>query len=165
MEDTLTTELERRLTSARRPSDLQTVFNTVAEEWLASQGKGVRYGPDLAGWADNEWKKRIRESLARSLESFNTPNTANTSKLFKRYLGVQIESCWSWHGVSGAAAKRRLDDLIALRGRVVHRGRTGDPRHTKVPDVQRSTVVRALNLVYFLVERTEIHLGIAPTID
>ncbi len=146
VEDTLTAELEKKLQTATKASDMQSTFNGVAAEWLDPDRSPERHGPDLAKWAGDEWKSRIRESLARTLDTFHTPNTENTTRLFKRYLGVQIQDVWSWQATSAEHAQKKLDDLIKLRGRVVHRGRRLHPASAKLPDVRRKTVVDALNL-------------------
>ena len=57
-----------------------------------------------------------------------------------------------------------MDSLIKLRGRVVHRGRTMHPVSPQLKDVRRIDVVKALNLVYFLVDVTEDALGVAPKV-
>jgi hypothetical protein len=69
---------------------------------------------------------------------------------------------WAWQAVSPEKPKKQLDDLIKLRGRVVHKGRTMHPFSPQLKDVRRSDVVKALNLVYNLVNATEHALDIAP---
>lgn len=164
VEDSVTDRLEEKLKTATSPGDLQSTFNAAAEEWLDPQRSPRRHGPDLVAWAGEEWKARIRESLRGALETFHTPNTDNTNKLFKRYLGITIKESWSWQAVSPTKAQGQLDKLIKLRGAVVHRGKTGHPLSTPASDVGRQVVVDALNLVYFLVYTTEKVLGVSPTV-
>ena len=163
VEDTVTQQLETRLATATKPSDMHSVFNSVADEWLDPQRSGKRHGPDLAQWVGDGWKSLIRASLADTLDTFHTPNTDNTNKLFKRFLGIAIKDKWSWQGVGAIKAERMLDALIKLRGRAVHRGKTFHPLSTPEPDMQRNTVEKALNLIYNLVDATEHALGISPT--
>lgn len=165
VEDTVSSELEKKLNAATKPSDLQSIFNGIAAEWLDPDRSPARHGPDLAKWTGDQWKTRVRESLAIYLETFHTPNTENTSKLFKRYLGIQIQGSWSWNRVSASNAQEKLDALIKLRGRVVHRGKTSHPSSAKLPDVKRGAVIDALNLLYSLVTVTEARLGISPTVS
>lgn len=126
-------------------------------------------------WTADNWKDLVRQSLRRKLDSFHTPNSENTAELFKRYLGVDIVKKWAWQAVSPDKAQKQLDALIKLRGRVVHRGRSQLPKQylpnqyfppnllkDQLKDVRRSDVVKALNLVYSLVDATEHALGIAP---
>ncbi|EFK96541.1 conserved hypothetical protein [sediment metagenome] len=164
VEDTVTFELDKKLKGASKATELQSIFNGVAAEWLDPERSPKRHGPDLAKWTGEEWKVRVRESLALTLETFHTPNTENTNRLFKRYLGIQIQDSWSWNAMSAANAQKKLDDLIKLRGRVVHRGKTLHPASAKLPDVKRNTVVDALNLLYSLVSVTESALNVAPSV-
>lgn len=174
VEDTVTEQLGLRVDGARAASEMQSVFNSVADEWLDPIRSPKRHGPDLVHWAGDGWKDLIRDSLKKSLETFHTPNSENTNQLFKRYLGITIRGHWSWQAVSSAKAAKQLDDLIRLRGRVVHRGKRfwpfslqkpHIPYSRSEPDIRRSVVVKALNLVYNLVDSTEHALGISPTTD
>lgn len=164
VEDTVTQQLERKLEGANKPSDLQSIFNHVAEEWLDPSRSSVRHGPDLSDWAGDGWKQLIRSSLAKTLETFHTPNSENTERLFKQYLHKPIRQHWSWQGMSANTAQRRLNELIKLRGQVVHRGKTMHPHSLHLPDIKKPAVIRALNLVYNLVYTTEIALGIEPNV-
>lgn len=164
IEDTVTQQLNRRVGAAETPSELKSVFNSVADEWLDPVRSPKRHGPDLIHWAGEAWKTLIIDSLKRTLDTFHTPNSENTNRLFKRYLGIAICDHWSWQGVARDSASKQLDDLIALRGRVVHRGKTIHPFSKNETDIRRSDVVKALNLVYSLVDATERALGVAPTV-
>lgn len=164
VEDSFTERVEAKLKAATSPADLQSTFNAVGDEWLDPQRSPKRHGPDLIAWAGERWKDRIRDSLRETLESFHTPNTDNTNKLFKRYVGVTIKNSWSWQAVSPTKAQGQLDKLIKLRGTVVHRGKTGHPLSAPVRDVGRQVVIDALNLVYFLVHTSENALGVSPSV-
>jgi hypothetical protein len=163
VEDTAREQLEVRLRAAIRPCDVQAVFNGVAAEWLEPSTGGKHHGPDLTAWTGDGWKGVIEFALSRDLLTFHTPSTDNTNRLFKKYLGVQIKKHWRWRNVAPSKAGEQLDALIRLRGQVVHRGRAGHPLSAQNGDIQRSTAVRALNLVYDLVDATETALGVSPT--
>lgn len=164
VEDTVASELKRKLDTSSKASDMQSIFNAVAEEWLDPERSPKRHGPDLAKWIGDGWKIRVLDSLQKALETFHSPNTEKTNKLFKRYLGITVQDKWSWQGVSSRTAQKKLDELIKLRGRVVHRGKTLHPMSAKVPDIKRRTVVDALNFLYKLVSATESTLGISPSV-
>jgi hypothetical protein len=174
IEDTVTEQVERRLGEASVPSEMPSIFNSVADEWLDPIRSPKRHGPDLIQWAGNGWKALIRDSLTRTLDIFHTPNSENTNQLFKRFLGIAIRRHWSWQAVSTTKACQQLDELIKLRGRVVHRGKRRLPFSLEKPDVsysqtepdiRRFVVVKALNLVYNLVDATEHALGVSPSIS
>lgn len=160
VEDTLTQQLDELLERTSNPAAISSIFNGIADEWLDPIRSGKRKPPDLIQWTGDNWKSLVRESLRRNLDSFNTPNSENTAKLFKRYLEVDIVKKWAWQAVSSDKAQKQLDALIKLRARVVHKGR--DLFRSQSQDVHRSDVVKALNLVYNLVYATELALGIAP---
>ena len=162
LEDTVTEQLETRLRKACDPSEQRSVFNSVAHEWLTS-AKPERLVPDLVHWTGDGWKDMVRKSLADSLEAFHSPKSENTNRLFDQYLGISICEHWFWKGVSKERASRQLDELITLRGRVTHRGVTRHPASRQEPSVLRSDVVKALNLVYNLVDATERALGVSPS--
>lgn len=164
VEDTVQEQLELNLTRARSPVDVQSVFNTVANEWLDPSGERPK-PPTLNRWTGDSWKNVILASLENKLMSFHTPNTENTDDLFKRYLGYKnLSDNWSWQRVSAAEARKKLDALIKMRGRAVHRGKRGHPLSAPEPPIGRNTVIDALNLIYNLVHSTETALGIGPSI-
>jgi RiboL-PSP-HEPN len=168
IEDTVTEQLDKLLKSTSDPAAIPSIFNNIAHEWLEQARSGNKKPPDLILWTADNRKNLVHQSLLRNLNSFHTPNSANTARMFKRYLDVDIVKKWAWKGVSPDEAQKQLDALIKLRGRIVHKGRTIRtyfPRPKDVPreDVQRRSVVKALNLVYNLVDATDRVLGIAPT--
>ena len=163
VEDTLTEEVDKLLKSTSDPSTISSIFNGIAHEWLDPARSGVKKPPDLMQWTGDKWKDVVRQSLRKSLDSFNTPDSKNTARLFERYLGVDIIKKWTWQRVSSVTAQKQLDALIKLRGRVVHRGKTLLTSLPPAKDVRRRDVVKALNLVFNLVDATEHALGIAPT--
>jgi hypothetical protein len=163
VEDTLRKELDKLLKTTADPFTISSIFNGIAHQWLESARRGDKKPPDLMQWTGDKWKDAVRQSLSKSLESFNTPNSKNTARLFERYLGVDITKKWTWQRVSSVTAQKQLDALIKLRGRVVHRGKTLLTSLPQAKDVRRRDVVKALNLVFNLVDATEHALGIAPT--
>jgi RiboL-PSP-HEPN len=169
VEDTVTEQLDELLKRTSDPAAIPSIFNSIAHEWLDQARSGIRKPPDLILWTADKWKGLVRQSLRSKLDSFHTPNSENTDALFKRYLGVDIAKKWAWQGVSPDKAQKQLDALIKLRGRVAHRGRTIETfwksKHVHGQDVQRRSVVKALNLVYNLVDATDRALGIAPRAD
>lgn len=162
IEDTVQQQLEIKLAATSIPSQIQSIFNSAAQEWLEPEGL-KRVGPHLAYWTGDSWKQVILDSLKSKLDRFHTPNTTNVDALFKRFLSqVSISSCWAWQNSTSATAIKNLNELIKTRGRAVHRGMTLHPMSQQEPTMKRATVIKALNLIYNLVDSTEKKLGIEP---
>lgn len=90
----------------------------------------------LSAWklAGTGWRTacqdNLKEALAKTTGKLNTPKTEQVNALFEKAVGLKdLSSAWHWQGMSVAAAKKKLDDFIALRCTIAHR-------------VQSSTVVR-----------------------
>lgn len=153
-EDTIRGLAERYIETAHSPSEVQTLFNSVAQAWLQESPKP----PELAKWTADGWKAFLRRKLDADLQALNTPNTANLKTLSKRYVRMDITAHWSWQRTSAAAAATRLDKLIRLRGELAHRG----PDLFAGASVHRKQVVDAVFLLNKLVHCTERALGTAP---
>lgn len=162
IEDTLTVQFTKRLKSANTPQDMENTFNAVAQAWLGLSDMHVPKPkpPDLARWADKGWKEVIREKFSKDIEGLNTPNPENVRALSKRYLDFDITKSWRWQRVSSSTACNKLDQLIRLRGDLVHRGKDMFEEKTVV---HRNQVIEAKSLVEHLVECTDIALDVAPT--
>lgn len=156
IEDTLRDQFGDRLRDAQSPQDIQSTFNAVAQSWLE---RDELKPPDVAAWTLNGWKTVLGNKLEDDLSALNTPNSKNIRKLYKRYLGEDITQSWRWKRVSSSGACKKLDDLIFLRGKLVHRGRE---LFEEKASVRRGDVVNATGLLEKLVDRTEEKLGIAP---
>lgn len=160
IEDTLEEQFEKRLSLAKTPKDIESTFNSVAEAWLqrAQQQRAPVKPPDLEKWTLDGWKGIIREKFEKDLAELNTPSSSNVRELFKRYLAINdLTQSWRWRGVSSTKACKKLDDLIRLRGRLVHRGRA---LFASKASVRRGEVVDAVELLERLVEKTEAKLGV-----
>jgi HEPN superfamily RiboL-PSP-like protein len=153
VEDTLEEEFGKRLSDAKAPKDIQVTFNSVADAWLQ---RAPKRPPELEKWTLDGWKVIIREKFEEDLAALNTPSSSNVRELFKRYLAIKdLTRSWRWRGVSSTKACKKLDDLIQLRGKLVHRGR---PLFGGKASVRRGEVVEAVELLERLVEKTEDHL-------
>lgn len=154
IEDVLCAAFAGRLREATKPSDIEATFNMVANAWLDSQSRKPR-PHDLARWAGESWKTLIQEKFDEETRTLNTPNSANIKKLSKRYLGLDLTERWKWKGVSSAKACTRLDKLIQLRGRLVHRA----AEFFEKDQVSRAEVVRSIELMSRLAWCTELALN------
>ena len=96
---------------------------------------------ELAVWdiADDGWKSVLRARLTRMQTerawSLNTPKAAQLKKFFSDALGINdISSDWYWEGMSSQRAQKKLDDYIALRGEIAHRGGASEYYKYQVED-------------------------------
>lgn len=156
VEDVLTAEFTKQLDQSKAPGDVQSVFNLVAQKWQArirGDGRDSPKPPTFVQWTGDNWKHLLKENFENDIASLNTPNSQNTRKLFKRYLGFDVTSDWRWPGMSSETACSRLDALIELRGELVHRGSDPLERRARVP---RRQLEDAVNLVERLVRSTQV---------
>lgn len=158
IEDALKEEFRERVNSARSPKDVESPFNSVARTWLA---RNKLKPPELAKWTLDGWKEMLLQEFFEEVGALNTPSSSKIRELFKKYLGEDITKDWRWQGVSSPAACRRLDDLIRLRGELVHRGR----ELFEKARVHRHHVVDAIALLERLVDRTEASLMESINLD
>lgn len=158
IEHTFRTEFGKHLEAATSPAELESAFSAAADQWL--QSKDARRPRELSRWTGEGWKSVVRSRFEDEVASLNTPDSKRVQKLSTRYLGVDVVKSWVWQRTSSGSAAERLDKLIALRGKLVHRGRE---LFNLQESVRRSDVVSGSRLVRKLVECTDKSLGIAPT--
>jgi hypothetical protein len=70
-----------------------------------------------AGHAWGFMQSRLQEELKR----FHNPTAEKTRKMFLDYVGVDVTKHWKWSNYEPATAKKRLDELLGIRGDIVHR--------------------------------------------
>ena len=128
---------------SKRPSDVESLFNSVAHQWLEKAPKP----PELADWTGDGWKALFRKRLDNDILALNTPNSQNVRTLSKRYLGADLTTHWRWVGTTPTRATGCLDALIRLRGEVTHRGREAFERRAVI---SRKQVVQAISLLKHL---------------
>lgn len=78
------------------------------------------------GLAGDKWKKVLIQHRGKikkkHIDSLNTPRAEQIDALFESMIGLKgISSVWYWPGMSNVKAKKRLSDLITLRGSIAHR--------------------------------------------
>jgi hypothetical protein len=84
---------------------------------------------ELAMWelADGGWKVRVQARLAALTAErnrrLNTPKTEQINELFASAIGLaKMSDAWRWKKMSPAKAREKLDNYVALRGSIAHRG-------------------------------------------
>src|ERR1035437_7878651 len=81
VEDTVRNYASSAIEKASRPSDVHSLFNSVAQRWLEGKPKP----PELADWTGNGWKGFLKNKLEKDLLALNSPNSENVRTLSKRY--------------------------------------------------------------------------------
>jgi hypothetical protein len=155
IEDTIRGCAISAILRANHPSEVQSLFNSVAQRWLDEKPKPA----ELVDWTGDEWKALLRNKLEKDILRLNTLNSENVRDLSRRYLGEDPTTRWRWEGTTPTRAAGRFDALIRLRGELAHRGREVFQRNAVV---QRRQVVEAISLLEHLAECTQRALGTAP---
>jgi hypothetical protein len=95
---------------------------------------------------------RLQEELKR----FHNPNSEKTRKMFLDYAGVDVTKNWKWPGYDPDSARKKLDELLGIRGDIVHRSKapyTGGP--TKAHPVTREDLAKAIRFLKGLADVTD----------
>ncbi len=116
IEDMISDAFTRKLAKATQPKDLLSTFNSVAKVWLSNQPKP----PDLAMWTSDSWKDVIKEYFRTELMAINTPDRKNIRAISTKYLDFDLVERWSGGNETTLNAGQKLDELITLRGSLVH---------------------------------------------
>jgi hypothetical protein len=85
---------------------------------------------ELAMWeiADEGWRAlllgRLSDYQAGRDRSFNTPKSQNTADFVRNVLGIKdIRSSWKYEALNKEPLEKKLDQLIAIRSQIAHRGK------------------------------------------
>jgi len=122
-EDIAAEALEHMIANSSSPDSLpKEVRQVVAKELKADSH-------ELAVWqlSGNRWKAVLRTRLSRLREQrnrqFNAPKSGGVDELFSKAIGLEkVSDAWHWPGMSAAGARKKLDQLVDLRGAIAHRG-------------------------------------------
>jgi hypothetical protein len=96
---------------------------------LAKELKDALHELEVWKIADRGWKKYLGERLDKLKEKrnwdFNTPKTEQIDKLFLHAVGItKISSSWKLaKKMTVNRAMQKLDEFVALRGAIAHRGK------------------------------------------
>jgi hypothetical protein len=158
IEDTLKALFQEEIAHATKPEDVLSAFNTVAAAWINRFAVKQKYPniPELAKWSGDGWKAQVIEHFNEHIANFNTPNSRNIIDLFKRYIDSNIKTAWQWEGMKPDDACKKLDDLVKVRGALVHRGRTNA---NPMPDISREQLITMITLVDQLVWATDVEFN------
>ncbi len=72
------------------------------------------------------YRESINRSFDSALRGFNTPNTQKIDDLFRHTIGLEkISDSWCWEGTSRDKTTRELKDVLDIRHKIAHEGRSG----------------------------------------
>jgi hypothetical protein len=102
-------------------------------------------GPKAWALAGAGWKtalqNNLKEVLAKTTGTLNTPKTEQVDALFAKTVGVpRLSDSWHWKGSSSTRATKLLDELVVLRGSIAHRVQA-------TTDVKKANVLDSANLI------------------
>ena len=110
------------------------VFPEVVLERISS----THHGPKAWLLAGDGWKQVLRDNLkevlARTTATLNTPKSEQVDALFEKTIGLQtLSRSWHWKGRAAEQSRKSLNDLVSLRGSIAHR--VSGARHVRLKDV------------------------------
>ncbi|MEH3109789.1 MAG: HEPN domain-containing protein [Agrobacterium cavarae] len=94
---------------------------------LANAIKADKHDLAVLRMAGEGWKQYLREHAEKKLEELNTPNCANVTDLFKKFVGIDVEPILSPHD-------QALLTFIGKRGDIAHRG--AQAAHVSINDLE-----------------------------
>jgi hypothetical protein len=128
-----------------------TAWETYVEDLIVEVVMGGNPHAD-AGHAERFMQARLGEELKR----FHNPASDKTRKLFVDYAGVDVTKQWKWSNYEPASAKKKLDELLGIRGDIVHRSKAPDDGGpSKAHPVKREDLAKAIRFLKGLVDATE----------
>lgn len=128
-----------------------TAWETYVEDLVAEVVTGGNQHAD-AGHAERFMRARLQEELKR----FHNPASDKTRKIFLDYAGVDVTKHWKWSNYDPSSAKKKLDELLGIRGDIVHRSKTPDDGGPSKPHpVKRDDLAKAIRFLKGLVDATD----------
>jgi len=104
------------------------------------------------GLAGEGWKRVLLQHhddiIDRFIGRLNTPRPGQVDAIFEALLGLRnLSSSWKWRGMSNERVRRKLDNLVDLRGEISHRVSASEP-------VYKSAVTDHIDFVKRLAAKT-----------
>ena len=149
----------KRLNAASKPKEIESTFRAVAQSWINANKPKPE---NILDWTGDGWKKIVQKRFDEEISALNTPDDKNIRHLYLRYLGVDITKYWRWPHVSPTEACKKLNAVIRLRGRLVHRSKEF---FDQKDSLRKKDIVDARILIDRLALATEKHFGIEPKTD
>jgi RiboL-PSP-HEPN len=114
--------------------DCQDPLNFPKEVWRLV-GLSLRQAKDervIWGLAGQGWKHVLLEHKNNMIKKFHNPKSRRVDELFHNVLGITtVSKCWRWPGISNTKARKKLDGIVNVRGRIAHRVQHSSPVRLK----------------------------------
>lgn len=155
IEDAAKAHFENRIERAEKAEDVFSAAMAVAQAWIGASGDKRPRPQDILAWTGTGWKSIVNDYFQKELSTFNTPRSENVIALFKKYIGFDIKPVWTWPGVSADEACTKLDELVSIRGGLVHRGLTS----VESSLIDREKLISMITLVEQLAWTTDVEVN------
>jgi hypothetical protein len=110
----------------------------------------------LSGIADSTIGQFVKSKLDDEIKRLHNPTSDKTIQLFRDYAGVDLTDKWCWNNYDAQTVRERLNQYMKLRGDVVHRSRTVEPKQPKKPDaVTKEALEKVIRFLKDLVCATD----------
>lgn len=109
----------------------------------------------LKGLADSSVAAFVAAKLEEEIKRLHNPTSDKTIQLFRDYAGVDLTDKWTWNNFDPRAVRERLNQLMKLRGDVVHRSRAINPGPPQAHPVTKDELEKAIRFLKHLVAATE----------
>lgn len=109
----------------------------------------------LKGLADSSIATFVASKLEEEIKRLHNPTSDKTIQLFRDYAGVDLTDKWQWNNFDPKTVRERLNQLMKLRGDVVHRSRTVIPGPPQAHPVTKEELEKAIRFLKHLVAATE----------
>lgn len=113
----------------------------------------------LKGLADSSIASFVESKLADEVKRLHNPTSDKTIQLFRDFAGVDLTDKWTWNNFDAKAVRERLNQLMKLRGDVVHRSRSINPGPPQAHPVTKEELEKAIRFLKNLVLATEVALA------
>jgi len=113
----------------------------------------------LKGLTDSQIATFVESRLAEEIKRLHNPTSDKTIQLFRDYTGIDLTDSWSWNNFEPKTVRERLNQLMKLRGDVVHRSRSIIPGPPQAHPVKKEELEKAIRFLKDLVVATEKAMG------
>lgn len=109
----------------------------------------------LTALSDSSIGDFVQRKLDDEIKRLHNPTSDKSLQLFRDFAGIELTEHWSWNNFPPLRVRERLNQLIKLRGDVVHRSRTVQAGPPQAHAVTKEELEKAISFLKELVKATE----------